>query len=120
MTIGTWLHTKFNGHLVGKDGFGNRYFISRKRSASGNKKRWVMYNGMPEPSKVPPMWHAWLHYMTDTLPMQDNTPTYSWQKEHVPNLTGTRHAYRPKGDLATLGVRDASTSDYVAWTPEEL
>ena len=119
MTIGTWLHTKFNGQCVGKDAFGNCYYTSRKVSTSGKKKRWVMYHGMAEPSKVPPMWHAWLHYMVDTLPEEAPQPNYSWQKEHVPNLTGTIHAYRPNGDLAAAGVRDASTSDYLAWVPEE-
>ncbi len=120
MTIGTWLHTKLNGQYLGKDAFGNRYYTSRKTPATGRKKRWVMYHGMAEPSKVPPLWHAWLHYMVDTLPTEGaGAPAYSWQKEHVPNLTGTIHAYKPKGDLAAGGARDASTSDYLAWTPED-
>jgi NADH:ubiquinone oxidoreductase subunit len=119
MTIGTWLHTKLSGQRVGKDAFGNAYYVSRKATKTGKPKRWVMYHGMAEPSKVPPMWHAWLHYMTDVLPTESTAPSYHWQKEHVPNLTGTKHAYKPKGDLSAGGRRDASTSDYSAWNPED-
>jgi NADH:ubiquinone oxidoreductase subunit len=119
MTLGTWLHTKIHGKFVGKDNFGNAYYVARRAPKYGKAKRWVLYHGMPEASKVPPMWHAWLHYMTDTLPLDMDVPTYGWQKEHLPNLTGTRHAYKPKGDLASGGMRDASTSDYDAWNPDE-
>jgi NADH:ubiquinone oxidoreductase subunit len=99
--------------------FGNRYYVTRKAKKSYRQKRWVMYHGLAEPSKVPPMWHAWLHYMVDGLPSEMNMPNYAWQKEHIPNLTGTIHAYKPRGDLAAGGVRDASTSDYASWIPKD-
>jgi NADH:ubiquinone oxidoreductase subunit len=51
---------------------------------------------MAEPSKVPPLWHAWLHYMTDQFPNKKDI-TYEWQQDFVPNLTGTSFAYFPKG-----------------------
>ena len=43
---------------------------------------------------------------------------YSWQKEHVPNLTGTIYATKPQGSLSKLGKRKRSHADYVSWTPK--
>ena len=117
MSIGTWLHTKWNGKKIGEDIFGNVYY-QHKKSENGNPpKRWVMYKGMAEPSKVPPLWHAWLHYMINDVPENINEPLYEWQKEHKPNLTGTVNAYHPPGHLQSGGQRDKTVSDYEAWTP---
>ena len=30
------------------------------------RKRWVIYNGVVEASRVPADWHGWLHYTNDT------------------------------------------------------
>jgi NADH:ubiquinone oxidoreductase subunit len=118
MTIGTRLYTLLNGKHVGNDMFGNRYYVTKRPTKGQRQKRWVMYKGIAEPSKIPPIWHGWMHHMIDTLPTEMNTPVYPWQKEHLPNLTGTVNAYRPRGDLRQAGKRDASTSDYDSWTPE--
>ena len=45
-TVGTFLYTLFFGKLVGKDSFGNKYYISKKG------KRWVIYNGEINASKI--------------------------------------------------------------------
>lgn len=118
MNFGTWLHTKLHGKRVGEDMFGNVYYTHRSTPKTGRAKRWVAYNGKAEASKVPPLWHAWLHYMVDELPGDLGIPTHAWQKDHQPNLTGTPNAYNPPGHLALSAKRDASTSDYEAWTPE--
>ena len=68
MTIGTWLFTKMRGELVGTDAEGNRYFQDKRIIAGRRRKRWVMYNGVAEASRVPPDWHGWLHYTTNALP----------------------------------------------------
>ncbi len=117
MSIGTWLHTKLNGKKVGEDIFGNVYYQHKKSFNGKPHKRWVMYKGLAEPSKVPPMWHAWLHYMVNDLPENVNEPRYEWQKEHKPNLTGTVNAYHPPGHLQSGAKRDKTVSDYEAWTP---
>ena len=111
--IGTRLVTWFYGVPVGTDRFGNRYF----RHKSDTKNRWVLYKGEPEASKVPPEWHAWLHRTVEDVPPKD-LPVRSWQKQHLPNLTGTDHAYRPPGALSQGGRRPAATGDYEAWQPE--
>ena len=114
MTITTRLHTLLFGKLVGTDTFGNRYFTEKKTSRK-QAKRWVLSNGKAEPSKVPPQWHGWLHYTLDA-PVAEGQ-SYSWEKPHVPNLTGTKGAYVPPGHLLAGGRREASTSDYQAWKP---
>ena len=114
MTIATFLHTLLRGKLIGKDNFGNRYYEDRQAPAPGyRRKRWVMYKGIAEPSKVPAAWHGWLHYTTDRVPEH----RYAWQKEHEPNLTGTKEAYYPSGHILKGGKRDEATGDYEAWKP---
>ena len=117
MTFGTWLFTKMRGELVGTDSDGNRYYQD-KRMIPGmrRRKRWVMYNGEPEASRVPADWHGWLHYTTDApIPLSARRP---WQKPHQPNLTGTPAAYRPPGSTLAEGQRPRFSGDYKPWTPE--
>jgi NADH:ubiquinone oxidoreductase subunit len=126
MTIGTRIMTWFRGELVGTDPYGNRYFRDKSRRALdrgggrfSRERRWVMYNGAPEASQVPPEWHAWLHHTTVDVPADGGRLKYAWQKPHVPNLTGTPGAYRPAGSLLRGGAREHSTADYAAWRPDE-
>ncbi len=117
-TIGTRLHTWLCGKHVGTDQFGNRYYTQRSAPDKGRAKRWVIYKGLAEPSKVPPLWHGWLHYSTDALPDKKHK-AYDWEKEYIPNLTGTAGAYVPPGHIRRGAERDRSASDYEAWTPGE-
>lgn len=112
-TIGTMLDSWRNGEMVGEDGLGNRYFRARK----GNR-RWVIYAGSNDASRVPPEWHGWLHGTFDELPDANLPPPRSWQVEPQPNLTGTDHAYRPAGALERGGQRAAASGDYEAWRPD--
>lgn len=118
MTITTRLYTYFHGELVGIDEFGNRYFTEKKAPKADRRKRWVIYKGMAEPSKVPARWFGWLHYITDTVPAKNNKGRYDWEKPHLPNLTGTKHAYAPDGSLRRAGVHAGTTADYEAWVPK--
>ena len=54
MTFGTWLFTKMRGELVGSDDQGNRYYQDRRVIPGRRRKRWVIYNGEAEASRVPP------------------------------------------------------------------
>jgi len=124
MTIGTRLYTLFFGEFVGRDKFGNRYYKSRSKKAGkhigkpGTERRWVIYKGLKEPSKVPARWHGWLHYTTDDNPEENARTAYEWEKEHMPNLTGTDAAYRPSGHVSQGGKRAKATGDYQAWQPD--
>ncbi|MBL4719683.1 MAG: NADH:ubiquinone oxidoreductase subunit NDUFA12 [Alphaproteobacteria bacterium] len=110
----TWLR----GEAVGEDHMGNRYFQDRKTPSAGRRRRWVIYNGEDEASRVPPEWNAWLHYTVDEIAADAGRPHMERQKEHLPNLTGTVQAYRPPGHTLAGGKRDKATGDYDAWTPE--
>ena len=125
MTIGTRLLTWFCGERVGTDQFGNRYYRERRRRAltrgggrASREKRWVMYQGEPEASKVPPEWHAWLHHTIDEVPRPEARTRYPWEKEHQPNMTGTPYAYHPPGSILRGARRPHSTGDYEPWQPE--
>jgi len=121
MTITTRLHTFFHGRLVGTDQFGNRYYTEKRAIKNQDQrkhaKRWVIYKGKAEPSKVPPQWHGWLHYTLDAPLTQPDQPHYIWEKPYIPNLTGTTGAYMPPGHLLKGGQRATSTSDYEPWKP---
>ncbi len=87
MTLGTWLFTKMRGERVGTDAEGNLYYQDKRVIAGRRRKRWVMYNGVVEASRVPPEWDGWLHYTTDVVPPAGGAPRKTWQKDH--------HRHRP-------------------------
>ena len=111
-TIGTWLHTALRGVRVGEDEEGNVYYQTRDGS-----RRWVIYNGITEASRVPPDWHGWLHHTFAEPPTVEPLPRQQWERGHVENRTGATDAYRPSGSLHTRASRPRATGDYEAWTP---
>ena len=117
MHIGTKIYTILYGKLVGKDSFGNTYYEENGTKA-GPKRRWVIYNGTAEASRVPAEWHGWMHHTFEQPPTEKPFEIKSWEKEHVPNLTGTSHAYHPPGSLHGDGDLPRVTGDYEAWQPE--
>ncbi|MFN4289186.1 MAG: NADH:ubiquinone oxidoreductase subunit NDUFA12 [Brevundimonas sp.] len=118
-TLGTLFTVGRRGRLVGQDEFGNRYYESRDATSyDGRRRRWVIYNGYAEASKVSADWYGWLHYTFDLPPTEEPLVRRAWEKDHLPNLTGTPMAWRPSGSLAGEGQRPAATGDYEAWTPE--
>ena len=112
-TIGTALASWRFGSKVGEDHQGNIYYENPK-----NGRRWVIYNGANDASRVPPEWHGWLHHTIEAVPESHLPPRRIWEVEHSPNLTGTPLAYRPAGALEKGGIRQAATGDYEAWTPD--
>lgn len=124
MTLGTRLFTWFNGERVGSDSFGNQYYREKKRRPlvkgggfNSRERRWVIYSGRAEATKVPAEWHGWLHHTVDTVPQPGTVSRRPWQKEHQPNLTGTINAYRPRGSVLRDGHRPKSSGDYEPWVP---
>jgi len=105
---------------VGVDDFGNKYYRAKARKGYKRERRWVIYKGAPEATKVPPEWHGWLHHQTDVVPSEaESSFRRPWQKPHRPNMTGTNMAYRPPGHILEGGERDRATGDYEAWTPPQ-
>ncbi len=108
------------GSRVGTDPMGNKYYEAAPRKGYKLTRRWVIYKGAPEATKVPPEWHGWLHHQTDIVPKADGLSfRRPWQKPHQPNMTGTTGAYRPPGHILEGGVRDKATGDYEAWSPPD-
>jgi NADH:ubiquinone oxidoreductase subunit len=119
-TFGTQLWTWRFGELVGEDEQGNRYFRTKGRRIDpslGFERRWVVYNGYAEATRVPPSWHGWLHHTVDTAPTEESYTPHEWEQPHLPNMTGTPAAYRPSGSTLASGHRPAATGDYQPWTP---
>ena len=110
----TWLH----GEHVGTDAQGNDYYRAKAKTPEGLDKRWVIYNGANDASRVPPEWHGWLHHSYDELPQSHLPPPKTWEVGYTPNATGTAAAYRPAGALERGGRRAAATGDYQAWAPD--
>ncbi len=109
-TLGTALFSARHGSRVGEDALGNRYF-------EGKGRRWVMYAGSNDVSRVPPEWYAWLTRQIDVVP-DDLPPPPKFLRPATPNLTGTAAAYRPTGAMEKGGIRQAASGDYQAWTPD--
>ncbi len=110
-TLNTQFHTWRHGVKVGEDDQGNIFYKSRD-----GKRRWVIYNGEAEASRVSPDWHGWLHYTWDEPPTESPVRRKPWEKPHQENLTGTPLAYAPPGSIRR--ERPAGKADYEAWTPE--
>ena len=107
-TFGTQLWTWRFGELVGADEQGNRYYRTKGRKIDpslGFERRWVVYNGYAEATRVPPSWHGWLHHTVDVPPTEEAYTPHEWEKPHIPNMTGTPAAYRPPGSTLASGRR---------------
>jgi NADH:ubiquinone oxidoreductase subunit len=110
-TFGTQLWTWRKGIRVGEDDHGNVFYQTRD-----GKRRWVIYKGEIEASKINPEWHGWLHFTWDEPPTKVALKRKAWEKAHQENLTGTALAYAPAGSLRQ--AKPADRRDYEAWSPE--
>ncbi|MDA8699907.1 NADH:ubiquinone oxidoreductase subunit NDUFA12 [Amylibacter sp.] len=110
-TLNTRLHTWKNGVKVGEDEQGNIYYTTRDE-----KRRWVIFNGEAEASRVNADWHGWLHHTYKETPLSNPLIHKNWEKPHQENLTGTISAYIPDGSLKSTETK--KRTDYEAWKPE--
>ena len=110
-TLGTRLMTWRKGKLVGEDDQGNKFY----QTADG-KRRWVIYNGEIEASKISPDWHGWLHHTFDENPSGRPLVHKEWEKPHQANATGSDAAYHPPGSI--FSADPVKRQDYEAWQPE--
>ena len=110
-TIGTQIFTARKGVKVGEDNQGNIYYQTRDA-----KRRWVIYKGEMEASRVPPDWHGWLHFTWDQPPTKAPLAHKRWEKPHLENLSGSELAYAPAGSIRRS--QPALRRDYEAWQPE--
>ena len=80
-TLGTRIYTLFFGKFKGKDYFGNRYYQNK----SG--KRWIIYNGEVDATKIPNEWYSWIHHLSNKIEYDQQLKKFSWQKKNIPNQT---------------------------------
>ncbi len=92
------------GRLVGTDAFGNKYYENAEELPL--RDRWVDYKTSMyyDASELQPGWHAWLGHLTDTPPSPASSPV----KEHLPNQTHTRGAFKTYATVVPVIAR---------WTP---
>ncbi|WP_116131141.1 NADH:ubiquinone oxidoreductase subunit NDUFA12 [Tropicimonas sp. IMCC34043] len=110
-TYGTQIFTSRHGVKVGEDESGNVYYQTKDDS-----KRWVIFNGEVEASKITPDWHGWLHKTFDEPPTLRPLVHKVWEKPHIENLSGTPLAYAPPGSLRQAAPE--AHREYEAWSPE--
>ena len=110
-TLNTRFFTWRKGVKVGEDDQGNVFYQSKD-----GKKRWVIFNGEMEASRVAPDWHGWLHHTWEEPPTKAPLKHKAWEKPHQENLTGSAAAYAPAGSLRA--ATSVTRTDYEAWQPE--
>ena len=110
-TLNTQFYTWRKGQRVGEDDQGNTYYQSRD-----GKRRWVIFDGEAEASRVSADWHGWLHHTWDQPPTEAPVAHKDWEKPHQENLTGTASAYAPSGSIRRS--EPVERRDYEAWQPE--
>ena len=118
-TMGTRFFTWRKGEKIGTDEFGNVYYRAPSKIPSSiAERRWVIYNGLAEPSKIPPGWHGWMHHRTDVSPADEEYIPREWEKPHLANPTGTSAAYHPDGSLFNPRPDAGAPKDYEVWQPK--
>jgi NADH:ubiquinone oxidoreductase subunit len=110
-TLNTQFFTWRKGVKVGEDMQGNVFY----RDAA-DSRRWVIFRGESEASRIAPEWHGWLHRTWDEPPTERPPARKPWEKPHQPNLTGTPAAPVPAGSIRR--GTPAPRRDYEAWSPE--
>ena len=107
-TLGTRIYTFLSGNLVGQDEFGNKYYENKKKN-----KRWVIYKGEIDASKISNQWYSWIHFTKNKIELNKNIKKYSWQKPHKDNKTGTEKAYKPN----KISNKSKNFKKYETWKP---
>ncbi|MFT4967774.1 MAG: NADH:ubiquinone oxidoreductase subunit [Candidatus Deianiraeaceae bacterium] len=105
----------FTGKLIGSDEYQNKYYELKRKDSFGRNKRICIFNGIVEASKIPSHWHSWMHHTTNEPIKYKHL---FWMKSHIPNLTGTLHAFYPNKhtQFNVYGKSHINPiQDYTAW-----
>ena len=101
MSLGFKIYSYLNGKVVGKDTFGNTFFVSKKKLS----KRWVIYSKGFGPASLPTNYHNWLHSTTDELPYFDKDVE---RTESIVRRRVKKHVI----------IKKASSQGYTSWQPK--
>jgi len=110
-TLNTQFFTWRKGVRVGDDAAGNQFY-----QTPDGKRRWVIFKGDAEASRVSVDWHCWLHHTFDQPPTSAPFDHQTWEQPHQKNLTGSALAYAPAGSIRR--PHPTEKRDYEAWQPE--
>ena len=100
------------------DEIGNLYYSNNVNYNDLNAKRWVIFNGEIEASKIPPHWHAWLHKSIDIPPLNYSNINIHGKKIMKKMLTGTDKTLIIQIlILYQKTINLMHTSDYETWNP---
>ena len=102
-TFGTRIKTILYGKFVGKDSFGNKYYQSR------NGKRWVIYFGEIDASKIPVEWYSWIHFTPNKIEKKHDLEKYNIQKTQQQNQTDK------KSDFYSNKKKKKQKKKYKSW-----
>ncbi len=87
-TVGTALFSWRNGVKVGTDSLGNTYFRGKR-----DGRRWVIYNGSNDASRIPPEWYSWIHRQIEGTPDEALPPVRKFEKPATGNRTSGTAAF---------------------------
>lgn len=90
------IYLQYAGIFVGEDEYGNKYYELSRKDYLGRKKRYCLFFGAPEASKIPPEWHLFMHHQIDAKDVIKTPRRYIWQKMFLPDLTLSCARYLPK------------------------
>jgi len=111
----TFLSANLFWKKAGEDLEGNKYFY--KNLKKNKQKRLILYNKKPDATNIPPEWQSWLTGTIESIPK--DFKTYSWQKKHQANQTGTPKAYSPNLNLYNKNSKN-KLKIYSSWKPNKL
>ncbi len=107
----------FKGKFVGNDSLGNRYYEEKTKSVYDGRqqRRWVIYKSRHDVAKIPPEWHAWLHYRSDK-------PLNGQVFDLNQNQSNLEKTYKPgpvdkNNKIVKLNTK--MKRSYQPWTPNE-
>ena len=113
--LGTLIYSFFYGKKVGEDKNGNKFYIHKFNF----KRKWVIYNKVVDPTSLKVAWQLWLTNNKKEVPSDINdNKIYMWQKEKVPNYSGTKNSYHPKKYKNLSQKNKKSKSLKEIWSPE--
>ena len=102
MSVGFKIFSFLNGKMIGKDTFGNTFYVSKKNLS----KRWVIYSKGFGPDSLPTNYHNWLHRTTDELPFFDED---SERTKKIVKIRTAKHK---------INNNVNSKKGYIAWQPK--
>lgn len=108
----------FKGKFVGKDCFDNSYYEEKLKGIYNGRqsRRWVIYKSGHDASKIPPEWHAWLHYRADE-PLKQQAYACQPPKPNLVNTSADMPDLVESDKVVKLSIKNKRS--YQPWTPNE-